>query len=31
MYFIVFFPYQNATFIHKKLIQMSDRCFNTLQ
>ncbi len=25
------FHYQNNLFIHKEFIQMSDRCFNTLQ
>ncbi len=32
MYFIVYFPLPKYhLFIHKEFIQMSDRCFNTLQ
>ncbi len=32
MYFIVYFSSPKYhLFIHKELIQMSDRCFNTLQ
>ncbi len=32
MYFIVYFSWPKYhLFIHKEFIQMSDRCFNTLQ